>query len=142
MHTPTFCVLNNVLYVGLTISGRFIKINLDSYNATELSVPWAYLEYGPGSIETRWKNTNNCDPHEPLCPSSYTYAPYPDGKLWVGTMIYNMPSAALYSFTVDSGALTIESKILSEKSIPSESPYINENGELTPISEMRLQNNK
>ena len=111
---PTFCIYDDLLYFHLNNTGRFFKLDLNSFKLTEFDVPWAYQEFGDKPMMANWMNAGGSDVAAPVTPAFFEFIPSPDGNLFVGALMYNSQSS-VRGFVVNRESNTIQAKLLDEE---------------------------
>jgi len=132
--TPVFCVSNGSLFVYLRGTGRFYRMNLDSYNLMEITVPWMKVAFARKGQSPRWTGADSsatCS--TPQVPEAIAFALEVDGSVHATALMFNMDRPAAHTFTLDGEKGSIVSEFRLGDEIPDPGTYQAVKGDFVPL---------
>jgi len=132
--TPVFCVSDGSLFVYLRGTGRFYRMNLESYNLKEITVPWMQVVFARKGQSPRWTAANSSETcRTPQVPEAVAFALEADGSVHATALMFNMDQASAHQFTLDGQKGSIVSEFKLGEEIPDPGTYQDTKGDFVPL---------
>lgn len=130
---PQFCLPNNKMYVYLGRTGRFFRMDLDTYSLKSLGVPWVNRAFEGPHARIKWEGTFQGQPTEPILPESIAFALDWSGSVHAAALMYNLHKATLHVFDLDAELSKVTSEIKLGDDLPDPLQFQDEQGAWVPI---------
>jgi len=136
--TPEFCISGEKLFFYLRCTGRIYRLDLNTYNLKEYSVPWMKIQYAKAGGSPTWSTGNaTVNTEEPVVPDSISFALSPDGNIRSTALMFNMPTPGMHVFNLDGESLTVVSEFKLSEDLLEPNVYCDHGGEFKPMSSAR-----
>jgi hypothetical protein len=143
LHNVQYCFAGDHLYFYLGDTGRFFRLNGDSWTLTELETPWIAKLGGPSPASPRrWRPSQSSTPPSPVLPEAIAFSPNLDGSVHVRALMWNMDPAVIYSFDLGSEGSTIKAQIHMESELPEPIVLPDSMGNLVALKALVKQSNR
>lgn len=136
--TPEYCITSGWMYFYLRGTGHFYRMNLDSFNIQEISVPWMKIKYGKKGQHVQWESVNSTlNIEEPIVPESISFSVSAEGSIHATALMFNMPMTTMHVFDLNEETTTIKSEIKVEEEVKDPNLYQDADGSYIPLRSAR-----